>query len=402
MLNLEVTYTLFYSTTTLMRRNTLFIIALALIVIAFTGWSLRGHFFMWKMKQSGFPPSQLVAMKGKAMPLLCRAAEKLDESSNPEWSKAIAFALQETRYKVTSRKTGSTKYTHNATVLEPVDEKMAQALKKAYKNCPDTETRIEIITAMADLDYRQKARFFCDVFESSHPVEKEFLIMRAEELVRLAFDEHEPNGNYFGWENLDQKGLKQKQQQMQDLLQQCVLPLAQQEWSRAHAAAGGEAPDWANLWEDALTQLNVRLEGAPLLSNAFTFCQGDKAPLPLTIDMEWLQKNLTINACRMNEAEWRNAGLNEAEAFQNNFEYFRLGEIQPQTAIFVRYYPEESKAWLCEWDKEKKLTRSEEIYYSNAEGMMSKTPVIKPDGKIEVAWYNDYMGDSTYVLKYDN
>ncbi len=224
------------------------------VLLAFLAWQGRGYIYLWRMQAAGFVPRGLVRMGEKATPLLLGACEKLDTLSDPEWCESLAFALKEIRYLANTRRTGSVSRTQNSTLLLPVDTTLARAFRRTFAYCKDTESRLAIISSLSDLDYRMKARFFCDAFPLASTMEKSLLTVYPESLLWLVYREHPTDGAYFGWQRLDANGIARQQAAMQRTLEQCLLPILERSVAEIRDLPYEAKEDWAIRLEDIYLQ----------------------------------------------------------------------------------------------------------------------------------------------------
>jgi len=228
----------------LLRRILIGLLVLALLT--FLGWQLRGHYFMWQLKRSGFVPYRMAYMKEKALPLLHRAVNRLEEPVDPVQVKALALAFQEVRYQVVADRIGSQYVGHVATVLEPIDSAMVDAIKRLYRLCSDEGERIGIAVAMGELDFNMEIQVFCALLDLAEGEDKSFVVSLFENAIYVAHGEHAPNGDYFGWANMSPEQFEQKRQKMQQRLEACAIPTARRALEPVEAEyAYEELPYWA-------------------------------------------------------------------------------------------------------------------------------------------------------------
>ncbi len=133
-------------------------------------------------------------------------------------------------------------------------------------------------------------------------------------------------------------------------------------------------------------------------STAFKPCRGEALSLPLRLDTDWMAENLAASGCALNASQWRAAGMEPTDPFRENATHYRLGELSGTGVIYVRDYPQESQAWLCRTDEKGGCRSVEPIYYTNAEGMLTRECTLQPDGRIAVEVMQDFGADSSYVI----
>lgn len=226
---------------------------LVLVLLAFLGWQLRGYYFMWQMKRSGFVPYRLAYMKESALPLLQRAVDRLEEPADPVRCKALALALQEVRYQIVADRIGSRYIGHVVTALEPVDTAVVDAIQRLYRLCSNEGERIEIAVAMGELDFNMKTRVFCALLDLAEGEDKSFVVSLFNSAIYVAYGEHAPDGDYFGWADLNPEQFEQKRREMRQTLEACAIPVARRALEPVKAKYSyEELPYWAFKLQDEL------------------------------------------------------------------------------------------------------------------------------------------------------
>ncbi len=233
------------------------IVLLVLVAFGILAWQFRPAFYLWRMGQTGFVPRGLALSGDSGLKSLYRAVDRLNERSEPRWSESLASALQEVRFEKLAKARGNALLTRNAATLAPVNEDLAHALQQCFHFCTDPIIQRELLTSLTELDFNQKARFFCDVFEVAEGDSKLSLsISYFESLLALAYSQNWENPeDYFGEGSISSGKMAETQEIMRQNLKACVLPIGQKALRKARSKFDEEhLPDWAPQIERALTQ----------------------------------------------------------------------------------------------------------------------------------------------------
>lgn len=235
-----------------MQRNTWLLIGLTVVVLAFLAWQFRGHYYIWKMKQSGFVPLGLVNMKARILPLLYDQVGQLGQEADPEWAQTLAIAIQEVRYEIVAARVAQVQYYHVLPSLQPVDDTMLQAFLTCFEYCKEPNARGAMLTALHDLDFNMKAQFFCKAFDAEEYPRKMSLAAYANDLIRLAYGD-DPESSY--WKHVEPTQKDAQQAQMQQQLQDCLLPIVRKTWAEVQQQPEDQWPDWSYYFEEGLKLL---------------------------------------------------------------------------------------------------------------------------------------------------